>query len=102
MVGDEIDCFDKAKSWYASTILAVKENQTQDGRVFRVAEVGFRIFNENGKKAPETDGGLRYDGWSSKFDEWLPLSSPKVNKLYTQAKPHGSKGPSTRRLYEEP
>lgn len=100
--GDQIDAFDKAKSWYASTILSIKENQTQDGRTFKVAEIGFRIFSENGKKAPETEGGKRYDGWSSKFDEWLPLNSPKIEKLYTQAKPHGAKGPTQRRLYEEP
>jgi hypothetical protein len=94
--GDEIDAFDKAKVWYASTILEIKEHTEPDERKWPVAKVGFRIYKEDATKKDEE--GKSYEGWSSRFDEWVPLCSAKVAKLYTHAKPKGGRGT---RLYED-
>lgn len=51
--------------------------------------LGFRVFTPDGAKTDEE--GRKFDGWSSRFDEWLPLWSPKVAKVYSHAKPKGSK-----------
>jgi hypothetical protein len=46
-IGDTIDAFDKAKVWYGSTVLDIKETTVGD-RTFKNLEIGFRIYNENG------------------------------------------------------
>lgn len=46
-VGDEVDALDKAKAWYPSTILAIKEQTIGEWKFFNV-EIGFRIYSENG------------------------------------------------------
>ena len=94
--GDEIDAFDKAKVWYASTILEIKDHTDPDGRKWTMCKVGFRLYHPDATKTDEE--GKKYEGWSSRFDEWLPLWSPKIAKLYTHAKPKGGKGT---RLYED-
>jgi hypothetical protein len=96
-VGDEIDAFDKAKQWYASTVLEIKEHTEPDGRKWPLAKVGFRLYFEDAPKVD--DDGKKYDGWSSKFDEWLPLASPKIAKLHTYTKPKSGK--SGTRSYED-
>ena len=94
--GDEIDAFDKAKSWYSSTILEVREDKDADGRTWEMLKIGFRLYRDDAQKLD--DEGKKYDGWSAKFDEWLPKWSPKISKLYSQAKSKGVRGT---RLYEE-
>lgn len=94
--GDEVDAFDKAKVWYASTILEIKDHTDPEGRKWTMCKVGFRLYHSDATKTDEE--GKKYEGWSSRFDEWLPMWSPKVAKLYTHAKPKGGKGT---RLYED-
>lgn len=95
--GDEVDAFDKAKVWYASTILEMKDQSDNEGRSWPMIRVGFRLYREDANKTDEE--GKKYEGWSSRFDEWVPLWSPKVAKLYTHAKPKGGRGAV--RMYEE-
>jgi hypothetical protein len=95
-VGDECDAYDKAKVWYASTILEFKDQSDNDGRIWPMINVGFRLYREDAVKTD--DGGKKYEGWSTRFDEWVPLWSPKVAKLYTHAKPKTGRGT---KMYEE-
>jgi len=95
--GDQIDAYDKAKQWYASTILEITEHTDNHRRKWPEAKVGFRIYYEDAQKVD--DEGKKYDGWSNKFDETLPLCSAKVAKLYTYTKPKGSK--SGTKSYED-
>ena len=94
--GDEVDAYDKAKSWYASTVLEVKEEKDAEGRTWDMLKIGFRLYRDDAQKLD--DEGKKYEGWSAKFDEWVPRWSPKVSKLYSCAKPKGGRGT---RLYEE-
>ena len=94
--GDQIDGFDKAKVWYASTILEFREHTEPDGRSWMLTLIGFRVYNPNGAKTD--DEGKKFDGWSQRFDEWVPLWSPKVAKLHSHTKPKGGKNS---RFYED-
>lgn len=78
-----VDVHDKF-NWEQATILKTRENSTGD-RPFIEAYVAFRIYNENGKKIEETTG-KRFDGWTAKFDEWIPIYSPRIQKFDTHAK----------------
>ena len=95
-VGDEVDAFDKAKVWYPSTVLDLQDHTDPYGRKWQVLKVGFRIYHEEALKTD--DEGRKYEGWSARFDEWLPLWSPKIAKLYSRAKPKAGKGT---RYFEE-
>ena len=59
-------------------------------------KVGFRLYREDSNKLD--DEGKKYEGWSERFDEWVPRWSPKVSKLFSKAKPKAGRGT---RLYEE-
>lgn len=92
-VGDEVDAYDKAKVWYASTILKFDDahnTEKQELRSWKMIKVGFRLYREDAQKTD--DNGKKYEGWSSRFDEWVPLWSPKVGKLYSHAKPKSGRG----------
>jgi hypothetical protein len=52
--------------------------------------MGFRLYTPDGSKTD--DEGKKFDGWSSRFDEWVPLWSPKIAKLHSHTKPKGGKG----------
>lgn len=95
-IGDEVDAYDKAKVWYPSTVLDLKDHTDMEGRSWALVKVGFRLYREDATK-PDEDGRT-YEGWSSRFDEWIPLWSPKIAKLYSHAKPKSGKGT---RYYEE-
>lgn len=44
--------------------------------------VGFRYYNEEeGHKTCEERVGKKYVGWSSRYDEWIPVTSPKIQRL---------------------
>ena len=61
--------------WEEGTIFEVKEMTTRQGRKVLMASVGFRIYRENGKKSDELG---RFDGWSSKYDEMIPIFNPRL------------------------
>lgn len=69
-----IDANDKSM-WNNSTILDIKENHIGPDRVVKMAYIGYRIYVENGNKSDEKGN---YDGWSTKFDEWIALYSPRI------------------------
>lgn len=88
--GDQVDGFDKAKVWYASTILDFKDHTDPDGRSWTMVLIGFRLYHSEGTKTDED--GNKFDGWSARFDEWISLWSPKIAKLHTHSNPKGRKG----------
>ena len=47
----------------------------------RLASVGFRIYHREGKRE---DGVGAYDGYNERFDENIPLYSPKIAKLLSK------------------
>lgn len=97
-VGDEVDSFDKSRIWYSSTVVSMKENETITGRKYMNAEVGFRLYHEEGEKMDAAN--KKYDGYNLRYDEWISANSPKVVKLHTHTKPYGKmRGIKT---YEEP
>ena len=40
-----------------------------------MAYIGFRVYVENGSKSDERG---QFEGWSSKFDEWISIYSPRI------------------------
>ena len=77
-----IDCHDKFK-WEEATIFNVFEDTTC-GRPVLYGNIGFRIYRDEGKKIRFDENGRKYDGWSSKYDEDIPVFSPRI-------KPHLSR-----------
>ena len=51
--------------------------------------IGFRYYTPRGGKVDKD--GKKFDGWSCRFDEWIPLWSIKIAKLYTYTKKKYSK-----------
>lgn len=70
-----LDCHDKFK-WEEATIFSLTED-TQGGRPVLVAHVGFRVYRNEGKKIRQDEKGT-YDGWSNKYDEFIPVYSPRI------------------------
>jgi hypothetical protein len=56
-VGDHIDARDKTNKWYFSTVLAVRENEIL----------------------------VHFEGWASKWDEWLPIGSERIAPTFTHS-----------------
>ena len=46
-----------------------------------MAFIGYRVYCENGKKSDEKGA---FDGWSSKFDEWIPVFNPRLMPFFTK------------------
>jgi len=46
-----------------------------------MAYIGYRVYVESGKKSDEKGN---FDGWSSKFDEWIPIYNPRIMPLYSK------------------
>lgn len=46
-----------------------------------MAYIGYRVYVENGTKSDERG---TFDGWSSKFDEWIALYSPRLQAFYSK------------------
>lgn len=46
-----------------------------------MAFIGYRVYNEAGKKSDEKGN---FDGWSTKFDEWLAIYSPRIMPFYSK------------------
>ena len=75
-----IDAHDKS-NWNKSTILDIKEQTISPERTVKIAFVAFRIYVEKSIKSDEVGP---YDGWSNRFDEWIPLYSPRIQPFYTK------------------
>ncbi|CDW77975.1 UNKNOWN [Stylonychia lemnae] len=66
--------------WNRSTILDICDRE-QSNIIVKMARIGFRIYCEQGK---QKDKMGQYDGWSSSFDEWIPLYSSRIMPFLTQ------------------
>jgi len=69
-----VDAHDKTV-WNKSTILDIKEQQIDQDRTIKMAFIGYRVYVENG---PKSDERGKFDGWSNRFDEWVPLYSSRI------------------------
>lgn len=74
--GDIIDVCDTSNVWYNSTVLDVRATQGEDDHDVREIHVGYRIYVENGDKFDVE--GRKFVGWSSRYDEWLSATNPRV------------------------
>jgi hypothetical protein len=79
-VNDLVDAHDKTV-WNKSTILDIREQQVAPDRTIRMAFIGYRIYVENG---PKSDERGTFDGWSNRFDEWIPIFSPRIQPFYSK------------------
>lgn len=70
-----IDCIDASNIWYNSTVLSIKTTENLSGTLTRQVLVGFRVYESHGEKFDEKGN---YRGWSSKFDEWISIRSPRI------------------------
>ena len=75
-----VDGLDKL-NWEESTIFTISE-ETLGGRTYLVGHVGFRVYRSHGKKMKKDERG-DYDGWGDKYDEHIPLFSPRIQKHLT-------------------
>ena len=78
---DQIDVQDDTFKWLKATIITLGD-ETRDGRSVPTALVGLRIYTPNGQRV---DDRGKFDGWSDRFDEKIPLYSPRICKFMTQS-----------------
>jgi hypothetical protein len=65
---------DDTFKWLKGTIIKMYD-VVEDGKTFPVAVVGMRIYTPNGQR--KDDRG-NFDGWSDRFDEKIPIYSPRI------------------------
>ena len=78
--GDNIDAVDNEMDWYRSTVLKVREGVDDAGNPVKQIHLGFRYFHEDGNKHDEQKG-LKFFGWSSKYDEWKDAYDVRIQKF---------------------
>lgn len=78
--GDVIDAYDK-NMWNKSTILDITEQEVAQERVIKLANIAYRVYQEKGSKSDERGA---YDGYSNRYDEWIPLYSPRIQPFHTK------------------
>ena len=78
-----VDCHDKIK-WEEATIFNVGED-TSSGRPILVGNIGFRVYREEGLRMKEDERG-KFDGWSCKYDEYIPIYSPRIQVHLSRVK----------------
>lgn len=91
--GDLVDCIDSEGTWYISTILAVRDVGEAGSKV-REAYIGYRYYDPEGHKVDD-DTKQKYVGWSNKYDIWLPVVSPQIQKMKTVSRCYKAAGRST-------
>jgi hypothetical protein len=77
--GDLIDCSDIPGVWYNSTILNSRVTVEKDGVEVPEVYVGYRVYKEDGDKHDPLNN-KRFGGWSAKYDEWLSVTHPRIQK----------------------
>lgn len=75
-----VDANDKSL-WNKSTILDIKESQVTPNRIVKMAFIAYRVYVENGSKSDDKGS---FEGWSTKFDEWIALYSPRIMPFLTK------------------
>ena len=71
-----IDCHD-AYRWEEATILETK-TEKREGCSVLLAYVAFRVYRNMGIRRLKTDDVGVFDGWSQRYDEWIPIYSPRI------------------------
>ena len=61
-------------NWEEATIFETRINNS-DARPFVEAFVAFRIYSNEGRKE---DARGKFNGWTARYDEWIPLYSPRL------------------------
>jgi hypothetical protein len=72
----ECDVHDKA-TWNKATIFEIKKQTVGPGRVIDVAYCALRVYRDIPNSIRKDERGT-YEGWSVKFDEWVPVFSPRL------------------------
>lgn len=72
----ECDVHDKM-SWNRSTIFEVRKSDETTGRSVYMANCGLRIYRPHQNLMRKDEKGT-YEGWSNKFDEWVPVFTPRI------------------------
>ena len=79
-----VDSIDSEGVWYRSTVLDLRETPLDDSEMpnappIKEALIAYRYYSEEeGHKNDEEKNGAKFVGWSSKYDEWIPVTSPKI------------------------
>lgn len=73
--GSLVDCFDNTSFWYNSTVLDKRIVTNSHGTNTTEVLIAFRVYESNADKNDEK--GF-YRGWSSKYDEWISIRSPRL------------------------
>jgi hypothetical protein len=77
----QIDAMDDTYKWLKATVIRLYE-QEEEGKVIPMAVVGMRIYTPNGQRSDERG---KFDGWSEKFDEKIPVYSPRLCAFNTMS-----------------
>lgn len=85
-VDDELDAQDDTFKWLKATIISIKEEVGDDGRTFLLARVGMRVYLPTGSRRDERGD---FDGWGERFDEWIPVYSPRLCPFKTKSSKSG-------------
>jgi len=82
--GDQIDACDTSQVWYNATVLSDREVKIDPERSIKEIFIGYRIYTPNGEKVDHE--GQRYVGWSSRYDEWVSVTNPRIAPFQKMAK----------------
>ena len=83
-IGDEVDASHDLASWQPSTILGFDELIHPNGRAWKLAKIGFRVYTSTGCDIDSQ--GNRFQGLNSQYDEWMPLCSSNIARLHSYAR----------------
>lgn len=78
---DQLDALDDCGKWLKATIIAIDEVNDK-GRKVPMATVGMRVYTATG---PRQDARGRYEGWGDRFDEQIPIYSPRLAPFLTKS-----------------
>ena len=79
---DLVDVMDTSHYWYTSMVMGVRNHAEANIKELKIA---FRYPNENGDKTDE-ETKQKFQGWSNKFDEWIPAHNVRIQKPFSIAK----------------
>ena len=78
---DQVDVQDDTFKWLKATVIAMGD-QVEEARTVPTVLVGLRIYLPTGQRR---DDRGNFDGWSDRFDEKIPLYSPRMCRFMTQS-----------------
>lgn len=72
-----VDSVDKFGVWYRSTVQLIRENEEGVSE----ALIGYRVYDEENGNREDLKG--KFIGWGSTYDIWIPVASPKIQRIDT-------------------